>query len=132
MLQLFLLNQTTIIHSFKVKSYISIAFYSSYLVGVPFSYIYSGFPCHAIGVWSTRNLPPQITTIIVFKLYQFYSLLSSLSHKISLLRTDCLYVLSLIFHKVKIEFFRFKLSLLVFNLITTCMCFPLTYNSFHI
>ena len=40
--------------------------------GVPFSYIYSGLPCLAIGVWSTRNLPPQITTLLLYFNYSIF------------------------------------------------------------
>lgn len=50
-----------LLHSNK-RAMFSIALLFSYLAGVPFSCIYSGnFPCLAIGVWSARILPPQIT-----------------------------------------------------------------------
>ena len=47
-----------------------------YLAGVPFSCISRVSPVSTIGVWSGRNLPPQISAFILSSLYTIYSFLN--------------------------------------------------------
>lgn len=60
----------------------------------PFLLHLSGFPCHTIGVWIGRILPPQITSLIFYKNYiifipfckelsYFLIIYSTLSHQFS-------------------------------------------------